>query len=242
MSVEHIAPRALWNRNLPGGNRTVPAHVECNRASSDDIDDFRDFLALDEATNRQPEVQRLLKGKLKRKIEKRSQSMRRQMRPVALPNISPSDLLPGHAVYMQIDPLRIVRVLRNIDAESTLVDLFGRLDQLLQANEPFSSCFDATCQPNEMQTSFHDVVGAPVAGNHRSGLAPPYTFLLPPGEFVKRRLEGALVYLLTRMGLFNCLQSSCRGDASVALPEVPDRRRQIEAVALSSHAIMPSWW
>jgi hypothetical protein len=28
----------------------------------------------------------------------------------------------------------------------------------------------------------------------------------------------------------------------VALPEVPDRRRQIEAVALSSHAIMPSWW
>src|ERR1700722_10135861 len=124
-----------------------------------------------------------------------------------------------------------------------LVDLFGCLDQLFQANEPFSSRFDTACQPDEMQTDAHNVVGAAVAGDDRSRLALPYGLLLSvAGEVIKGRFEGALIDLPTRMGLFNCLQSSCRRNASVALLEFPDRRRQIEAVVLFRHALIPRWW
>ena len=126
MNVEHVVPRALWNRKRPNGTKTVPAHVECNRQSSDDIDYFRDFLAMDEAASRQPDVQELLKGKLKRKIDQRAPSIRREMRPIVLPNITPSNLFLGHAVFMRIDAQRIVRVLRNI-ARSLHYNVTGRL-------------------------------------------------------------------------------------------------------------------
>jgi hypothetical protein len=78
----------------------------------------------------------------------------------------------------------------------------GGFDQHLQAHKSFSGGFDAACQPNELEPSLHNVVGTPVAGNNMCRLSSPHDLALStPGELVESRFEGALLYLLARMGL-----------------------------------------
>ena len=92
------------------------------------------------------------------------------------------------------------------------------------------------CRPTLIMWS-----GLPWPRMIESRLAPPDGLLLPAaGKFVEGRFKRAVIYFLGRMCLLNCRQGSCRRDASVALPEFPDRRRQIEALILLSHALMPS--
>ena len=114
MNTEHFIPKALWNGARPHGTKTVPAHISCNKAFSDDVDLFRDILAFDATTTDHPEVQKLLNGKLKRKIEKRARSIAMKTNPVVLPNITESGLYVGHAVFMQVDPGLVVRIIRNM--------------------------------------------------------------------------------------------------------------------------------
>ncbi len=114
MNAEHIVPKALWDGARPDRTKTVPAHVSCNKAFSDDIDLFRDVLALDAAATGHPEVQKLLNGKLKRKIEKRPGAIKLKTKPVVLPNTTESGLYLGPAVFMQIDAGLLVRLLRNM--------------------------------------------------------------------------------------------------------------------------------
>jgi hypothetical protein len=114
MSSEHFIPQALWDGPRPSGTQTVPAHIACNKALSDDIDLFRDILASAAAANHHPEVQKLLRGKLKRKMEKRGRSMQQKLKPIVLPNLTESGLYLGPAVYMQVNPELFVRMLRNM--------------------------------------------------------------------------------------------------------------------------------
>ncbi len=48
MSREHFVPQCLWDMGLPSLVLTLPAHVSCNQAFSDDNDYFRLVLAYDE--------------------------------------------------------------------------------------------------------------------------------------------------------------------------------------------------
>ena len=114
MNREHFIPKALWDGVRPAATKTVPAHVSCNKSFSDDVDLFRDILALDAAATGHSEVQKLLNGKLKRKIEKRARSIQQKTKPVVLPNTSETGLSLGPAVFMQVEPDLLVRVLRNV--------------------------------------------------------------------------------------------------------------------------------
>lgn len=114
MNAEHFIPKALWNGARPDGTKTVPAHVSCNKAFSEDVDLFRDILAMDAAATGHPEVQKLLSGKLKRKIEKRAGSIKAKTKPVVLPNTTESGLYLGPAVFMQVEAGLLVRLLRNM--------------------------------------------------------------------------------------------------------------------------------
>lgn len=113
-SAEHFVPKALWNGARPDGTKTVPAHVSCNRAFSDDVELFRDILALDAATTDHPEVQKLLKGKLKRKLEQRATAITKRTNPIVLPNINEAGLYLGQAVFMQVDPRWLAGLLQNV--------------------------------------------------------------------------------------------------------------------------------
>ena len=90
------------------------AHVSCNQEQSDDVNDFRDFLVLDAGASEHPEVQRLLKGKVGRKIEKPGASMARKLKPVVLPGMTETGIYLGSVTYMQVDAQMVVRVVRNI--------------------------------------------------------------------------------------------------------------------------------
>ena len=129
------------------------------------------------------------------------------------------------------------------DTTRALINCLRHLNQFGQPYESFSGCLDATRQLDEMEASFHDVVGATVAGNNRSRLPSPYGLLLPAaGEFVERGLERALIYFLTRVCFLYRRQSSGRWDTSMALLEFPDRLRQIEPCSFSPCAFRLFAW
>ncbi len=126
MNAEHFIPKALWDCARPDGTKTVPAHVSCNKAFSDHVELLRDILALDAASTDHPEVQKLLKGKLKRKIEKRPGAITKTTNPIVLPNTTESGLYVGQAVFMQVDPCWLTGLLRNM-ARSLYYSETGRL-------------------------------------------------------------------------------------------------------------------
>lgn len=116
------------------------------------------------------------------------------------------------------------------------INCLRHLNQFGQPDEPFSGSLDATSQLDEVEASFHDVIGATVTGKNVSRLSSPYGLLLPAaGEFVKRGFEGAFIYFLIRVCFLYRRQSSGRWDASMALAEFPDRLRQIETCGPLRH-------
>lgn len=114
MNTEHFIFRGLWDGARPNGTKTVPAHISCNKAFSEDVELFRDILALDAEATNHPEVRKLRNGKLKRKIENRAGAIAKKTKPVVLPNITESGLYVGRAVYMQVEVGLLVSLLRNM--------------------------------------------------------------------------------------------------------------------------------
>ena len=115
MDVEHFIPKALWNDNRPTLTRTVPAHVACNKKHADDNEYFRDVLISDVRVTHHPEVQKLQKGKFKRRLEKRPGTIRRTFQDMALrPLETQSGIFLGMAPSFRVEWKRIKRVLRNV--------------------------------------------------------------------------------------------------------------------------------
>ena len=76
------------------------------------------------------------------------------------------------------------------DALPLSLNCSGGLDQRLQAHKSFSGRLHAACQPDELEASLHDVVGAPVARNNMYRLpSPDRLSLSAPGELVNVALK-----------------------------------------------------
>src|SRR5215471_20943732 len=115
MNKEHFVPKCLWSGPRPNLTRTVPAHVECNKACSDDNEYFRDALVLEDGSQNHPEARKLQDGALLRKIRKRPGGFKHILKNSGYrPVFSPSGLYVEHAFAFVVDWPRMQRVLFNI--------------------------------------------------------------------------------------------------------------------------------
>ncbi|HZZ80875.1 MAG TPA: hypothetical protein VFE62_20400 [Gemmataceae bacterium] len=115
LTTEHFVPRALWDGARPPYTRTVPVHDTCNRHFSGDNEYFRDVLVMEDGAKAHPEVQKLLKGKIKRKIHKRPGAIKNALKNLQMREVrTPGGLYLGHAPSFSMDWPRIRRVLQNV--------------------------------------------------------------------------------------------------------------------------------
>lgn len=115
MTKEHFVPRALWDHERPKMTRTVPAHRECNNKFAADNEYFRDVLASEAAAADHPEVIKLHKGSLKRKLQNQTGAMVKTFKGLRLRElVSPSGLYLGFHPSFEVDGERLNRVLHNV--------------------------------------------------------------------------------------------------------------------------------
>jgi hypothetical protein len=115
LTKEHFVPKCLWARKRPQHTLTVPAHDRCNREYSDDNEYFRDVLAIGDNCADHPEVQKLLRGKIRRKLRARRGAFLKTLQTAALyPVYTASGLFVGHAPRFDWDWNRMETVLKNV--------------------------------------------------------------------------------------------------------------------------------
>lgn len=114
LTREHFVPRCLWDKG-PSQIITVPAHGECNRQYSADNEYFRDTLVTSEDCQNHPQVQAILAGPVRRKIQKRRGSFYNNFKNVVLrPQFTPSGIFTGLAPMHDVDWPRVETVLKNV--------------------------------------------------------------------------------------------------------------------------------
>ena len=115
MTMEHFVPRALWDQERPKLTRTVPAHEQCNNVFAADNEYFRDVLASEAGAGDHPEVIKLLKGSLKRKLEKQTGSLVKTFKGIGLRRVmTKGGIYLGRHPIFDVDGQRINRVLQNV--------------------------------------------------------------------------------------------------------------------------------
>jgi hypothetical protein len=114
MTREHFVPKCLWSR-LPSGIVTVPAHLICNQAYSDDNDYFRLVLANDYGAHKNNQAQEVVNGPVRRMFMWRRGQFRRHTKNFGLkPQYSEKGIYLGDEFSFTIDAERMNRVVRNI--------------------------------------------------------------------------------------------------------------------------------
>ena len=115
MTKEHFVPKCLWDKELPKEIVTVPAHEECNRKYSGDNEYFRDVLAISDACSHHPEVRRLLRGTIRRKLRRRRGAFLKTLADAGVgPVFSEFGIYLGHAPQFDWNWSRIETVLKNV--------------------------------------------------------------------------------------------------------------------------------
>jgi hypothetical protein len=114
MNKEHFAFKGLWGGPRPTRTKTVWAHESCNANFSADNEYFRDVLVMDAGAEQHPEVARLLKGKIHRKLRDHPGAILKILKnPRLIPQFTPSGLYVGKVPAFIVDWLRMERVLKN---------------------------------------------------------------------------------------------------------------------------------
>lgn len=115
MSREHFVPKCLWSGNRPEGTVTLPAHVSCNQAFSDDNDYFRMVLANDMGAEKNPQALGAVYGPIRRMSMWRIGQWRRYTADIATrPRFSETGLFLGNLTSFPIEMERMYRVVRNV--------------------------------------------------------------------------------------------------------------------------------
>ncbi|SRR6266849_892894 len=114
MNKEHFVPRALWAGKRPPGTITLPAHISCNRAFSDDNDYFRTWLVSQEGTEHS-EADKIRNGPVLRMARNRRRQYTRYIQDFAFrPRFTESGIFLGYQGSFAFEYQRIYRVMKNV--------------------------------------------------------------------------------------------------------------------------------